>query len=216
MTSKKEYQVALSFAGEQRDYVEEVARHLVARSLAVFYDGFEKTWLWGRDGAEIFHEVFSKRATYVVMFISAAYAEKPWTRHERKSALSRMIQEEKEYILPVRFDDTVIPGLPDSMMYLRSDQYSPAELSAKIAKKLGIDAFTGKASYVPPPRMTSPVGEVAFNYSNFNGRYVIGSGEAEFETKWTKASNRRIHIYDDPESIYGVALDRDATAIHQR
>ena len=36
------YQVALSFAGEQRDYVEDVALHLRNRSIAVFYDGFEK------------------------------------------------------------------------------------------------------------------------------------------------------------------------------
>ena len=36
------YQVALSFAGEQRDYVDEVARYLQNRSIALFYDGFER------------------------------------------------------------------------------------------------------------------------------------------------------------------------------
>ena len=40
------YQVALSFAGEQRDYVEEVARHLQSCSIAVFYNGFETVRLW--------------------------------------------------------------------------------------------------------------------------------------------------------------------------
>lgn len=54
--------------------------------------------------------------------------------------------------------------------------------------------------------MTSLVGEVAFNYSDFNGRYVIGTGLWEFETMWSKASNRSIHIYNDPPSIHGVAL----------
>ena len=63
--------------------------------------------------------------------------------------------------------------------------------------------------------MTSPVGEVVFDYSSYNGRYVIGSGAAEFETKWSKASNRSIHVYNDPKSINGVALNRDATAIHE-
>ena len=211
----REYQVALSFAGEQRGYVEEVARRLAAKSIDVFYDGFEQPRLWGKDGTEIFHEVFAEKATYVVMFISAAYASKAWTRHERRSALSRMLKEDYEYVLPVRFDGTSIPGLPDSILYLSANDYSPAALSTTIARKLGIADFDGKASDVPPPRMTSPVGEVVFDYSSYNGRYVIGSGAAEFETKWSKASNRSIHVHNDPKSINGVALDRDATSIHE-
>ena len=55
------------------------------------------------------------------MFISQAYVEKAWTRHERRLALSRMIREPGEYILPVRFDDTSVPGLPTDV-YLRARQ----------------------------------------------------------------------------------------------
>ena len=215
LPGNQDYQVALSFAGEQRDYVVEVARNLAARSIAVFYDGFETAWLWGKDGAETFHEVYSARATYVVMFISEDYATKAWTRHERRSALSRMLEEEGEYILPVRFDHTPIPGLPDTTIYLNATDYSPAELSVEIARKLRIPAFTGKASDVPPPRMTSPVGEAKFDYSSYSGRYVIGTRVAEFETKWSKAGDTTIHVYNDPASIHGVAIDRKASAIHE-
>ena len=215
LPEERDYQAALSFAGEQREYVEEVARHLAARSIAVFYDGFEQAGLWGKDGTEVFHGVYAERATYVVMFISEAYATKAWTRHERRSALSRMLKEENEYILPVRFDDTPIPGLSDTILYLRADDYSPAELSVIVAQKFGISAFVGKASDVPPPRMTSPVGEVVFDYSNFNGRYVIGSGEAVFETMWSKASDRSIYVLDGPDSINGVAIVRGVSAVHE-
>lgn len=215
LVKNRDYQVALSFAGEQRDYVDEVARHLAARSIALFYDGFEQSKLWGQDGVEAFHGIYAERATYVVMFISKEYATKPWTRLERRSALSRMLKTESEYILPVRFDDTQIPGLPDTVFYLKAADFSPAELCARIAQKLGIRAFDGKASDVPPPQMTSPVGEVVFDYGSFNGRYIIGSGVAEFETKWSKASNRSIHVYNDPSSINGVALARDASTIHE-
>lgn len=215
LTKGKTYQVALSFAGEQRDYAEGVAQHLAARSIAVFYDGFHRAWLWGRDGVEAFHEVFAETSNFVVMFVSAEYVAKPWTRHERKSALSRMLTEESEYVLPVRFDHTSVPGLPESVQYLEANDYTPAQLAAAIVEKIGIEPFSGKASNVPPPRMTSPVGEVVFDYSNFNGRYTIGSGTAEFETKWTKASNEAIHIYNDPDSINGVALDRRTASIHE-
>ena len=201
------YQVALSFAGEQRVYVEDVARHLAAKSIDVFYDGYRQTWLWGRDGVETFHEVFAETSNFVVMFVSAEYVTKPWTRLERRSMLSRMLREESEYVLPVRFDDTPVPGLPESVQYLKASNYTPAQLAATIVEKIGVGPFTGKASDLPPPRMTSPVGEVVFDYSNFNGRHTIGSGTAEFETKWSKASNDSIHIYNDPDSINGVALD---------
>ena len=52
------------------------------------------------------------------MFISAGYVSKAWPKHERRSALSRMIQEQREYILPVRFDDSDVPGLPADTIYL--------------------------------------------------------------------------------------------------
>ena len=54
--------------------------------------------------------------------------------------------------------------------------------------------------------MTSLAGEVAFDYSSHNGRYVIGHGVSTFETEWSRAGNTRIHVYNAPSSINGVAL----------
>ena len=172
--SGKLYQVALSFAGEQRDYVEEVARHLRSRNIAVFYDGFERVQLWGRSGAEVFNRAFEQDSANVLMFISKAYVEKAWTRHERRSALSRMVQEQGESILPARFDDTPVPGLPGDLIYERASDHTPAQLSVTISKKLGMRPFAGKASSVLPPKTTSPVGEVTFDYSNHNGLFSTG------------------------------------------
>lgn len=213
MDTCRRYQVALSFADEQRDYVEKVADHLQSLGIATFYDGFED--LWGKNLTEEFHRAFEHQSAYVVMFISKAYIEKPWCRHERRSALSRMIHEKHEYVLPVRFDDSDVPGLPGDVAYLRAEKYTPAELAAMIAEKLGIQLFAGKASEVPPPRMTSLTGEVVFDYSSHNGRYDIGSGTLEFETEWSKASDVSIHLNNDPPSIHGVALAPGCGSISQ-
>jgi len=131
------FQVALSFAGEQRAYVRHVAAALAARHIAVFYDEFQANALWGKDGAEHFHQIYSRDTQYVVMFISAQYVEKAWTRQERRSAISRQMKDDVEYILPVRFDDTEVPGLPDTLQYLVADRFTPAELAVEIAKKIG-------------------------------------------------------------------------------
>ncbi len=44
-----QYDVALSFAGEQRRYVDETAAELVRLGIRVFYDDYEKADLWGKD-----------------------------------------------------------------------------------------------------------------------------------------------------------------------
>ena len=171
-------------------------------------DDFEKIELWGKHLTEELHRVYEYEAQLAVMFISKEYIEKAWPRHERQSMLSRAVREPGEYILPVRFDDTAVPGLQESVGYVQAKDHSPAELATMIAMKLGIKPFEGKASDVPPPRMTSLVGEVVFNYSNHNGLYILGRDTLEFETDWSKASNTSIHVYNDPSSINGIALGR--------
>lgn len=213
--ASRPYQIALSFAGEQRTYVRAVAEALTARHIAVFYDEFEAIALWGKDGAEHFHQVFAQDAQYVVMFISADYVAKSWTRQERRAALSRQIESADEYVLPVRFDATPVPGFPTTLQYLEAARYSPAELAVLIAAKIGVSPTTGKASDVPPPASQALSGEVTFDYGASNGRFVIGSGPTAFETKWSKASDTSIHLYNDPESINGIAIAKGVTAFDQ-
>ena len=213
--SPQRYQVALSFAGEQREYVDQVAKALKERQIAVFYDKFETNNLWGKDGAEPFHRIFAQDSEYVVMFISAEYVAKKWPSHERRSAISFQIQNDGEYILPVRFDKTLVPGLPDTLQYLVAEDYTPTELAVEIAKKIGVSPTSGKASNVPPPASEATFGEVTFDYSAYNGRYVIGSGVTAFETAWSKASDTSVHLLNDPPSIHGIAIARGATQFEQ-
>lgn len=131
-----EWDVCLTFAGEDRPYVEMVADGLKKSGLRVFYDRDEKGKLWGKDLAEHFDYVYRLGSRYCVMFISEAYAKKPWTRHERRSALARALAEEGEYILPARFDDTELPGLRPTIHYLDLRETAPATLVQFICEKL--------------------------------------------------------------------------------
>jgi hypothetical protein len=209
------YQVAMSFAGEQRAYVEQVVRSLQSFGIAVFYDDDNKVQMWGKDGVEFFHQIFSAETAYVIMFVSQEYVSKKWTKHERRSALSKAIAEEGEYVLPVRFDDTPVPGLPDTVQYLRADKIVPHALATMICKKIGIDPLTSKASSVPPPQMSSAAGTVVFDYASHNGVYVIGQGEYLFETRWSKASDTSIYLLNDPPSIHGIAVAIGKTEISE-
>jgi hypothetical protein len=130
------YQVALSFAGEDRPYVEQVAQHLREQGVQVFYDAYEEAALWGKDLYVHLRDVYEHSASFTVMFISQHYAAKLWTNHERQSAQARALAERREYILPVRFDDTAVPGLTGTIGYIDIRNKLPSELCALIVSKL--------------------------------------------------------------------------------
>lgn len=52
------------------------------------------------------------------MFISDFYSKKLWPNLERQSMQARAFQENEEYVLPARFDDTVIPGILPTIGYI--------------------------------------------------------------------------------------------------
>jgi TIR domain len=131
-----EYDVCLSFAGEQRAYVERVANSLTSRNVRVFYDLNEQATLWGKDLYEHLDEVYRKKARYCIIFISNDYIQKVWTSHERKSAQARAIEIGAEYILPARFDDSAVPGLHSTVGYIDLRITSPEDLAALAIQKI--------------------------------------------------------------------------------
>jgi hypothetical protein len=131
------YEVVLSFAGEERFYVEKVANFLRSRGIALFYDEHEEAALWGKNLHEHFHEIYSGSARYCVMFISKHYAQKAWPIHERRSAFEKAIETREDYVLPARFDDTEIPGLHKTIKYVDLRDKTPEQLGILICKKLG-------------------------------------------------------------------------------
>lgn len=129
------YDVALSFAGEDRAYVKQVYECLKKNKISVFYD--EDQDLWGIDMLIEFAKVFNEESRYVIPFISKHYKEKIWTKHEIRNALAKALNEENEYILPVRFDDTHIPGILPTIKFEDAKKLLPEELCEKILAKLG-------------------------------------------------------------------------------
>jgi hypothetical protein len=136
MTQEYDYDVALSFAGEDRAYVYEVASMLRDAGIKVFYDDFSQTELWGKNLYVYLRDIYQSRAKYTVMFVSKHYAEKRWPSHERESAQARAFEESREYILPARFDDTSIPGMAPTTGYVDLRLRRPAELAGMILEKL--------------------------------------------------------------------------------
>lgn len=77
------YDVAISFAGENRAQAQALARACQAVGLEVFYDFDQQHILWGKGSASAAcRRVLSKRRFTCFVLISAAYPEKDWSAFE--------------------------------------------------------------------------------------------------------------------------------------
>lgn len=112
------FDISISFAGEDREVAESIASRLIESDITVFYDNFQKTDLWGKDLYSHLISVYRDSSKYCLMLLSENYAKKLWTNHERKAAQARAFRESKEYILPLRLDDSEVDGVLETTGYI--------------------------------------------------------------------------------------------------
>ena len=67
------YDIALSFAGENREIVEKIAKKLAENNIQVFYDEFEKSKLWGKRLSTHFQKTYGENTCFVLVFVSKEY-----------------------------------------------------------------------------------------------------------------------------------------------
>jgi hypothetical protein len=139
--------VALTYACEQGVYVGGVNEELRRSGVITFYSPLEEDSLWGEDLIPYLDRVFREWATLCVMFISKEYVAKAWPSLERQSALARQMLEHSVYILPVRFDESPVPGLSPTIAYLRATDHTCKQLAEKVCHKLKI----ARTSPAPAP-----------------------------------------------------------------
>jgi hypothetical protein len=131
-----DYDVALSYAGEDRAYVQQIAARLRELGIVVFYDEYAAAEMWGNDLYTLLDEVYRKRARFTIIFVSHYYASKPWPRHEQQSVQARALTDIGPYLLPVRLDDSELPGLRPTVGYVDARTTPVDRLIGLIQQKL--------------------------------------------------------------------------------
>jgi hypothetical protein len=157
MSKKYDYKVAISFAGEQRAIAEELA-HCIEKGGGgpVFYDKDVKSTLWGKDLYEHLAEIYKDRAEFCVIIASKEYLERQWTVHERKSAQARALENKgTEYILPIDYDGTRLPGLHATVGYLKFADEGIAGICEAFLEKIGISKIKVIAPRLKPATSVS-------------------------------------------------------------
>ena len=174
-----EYDVALSFAGEDRKFVEDCAEILRALNINVFYDNYEKEVLLGKNLYSYLADVYQNKARFAIVFVSESYKKKRWTNHELEYITARKFTQDEEYLLPIKLDETELNEIPLITGYLQGN--SPLEVAITIAKKingnLDIDSMLSELKYYLPNYEIEIIGnKVSFKWEqeNFQDEYPIG------------------------------------------
>ena len=128
------YDIVLSYASEDRQYVEQVAEQLVRGGLRVYYDRHLEGWSAGEQLSAHLRKTYSRARHFCVVFLSQHYAAKAWTTFELKVAQARAIQRpgDRDYIIPAAFDGTSIPMLDPETIHVDLRRKSPQEFSALV------------------------------------------------------------------------------------
>jgi len=155
-----EYDVAFSFAGQDRELARIIASIAQANGLRVFIDEQHYWEAWGKNLNEYLGGIYDQKAKYVVILVSRAYCEKAYTNLERRRALDHALESPTEYILPVLLDESWLDGLPRSTSFLDARQLSATNIgTALVLKVKGPSAVVTMPPGISEPKIV-PAGPV--------------------------------------------------------
>ena len=112
-----EYDVALSFASEDKAIFERLTQLLATRDITVFRDEYAGPDLPGTDVIDHLVNLYARKARYCVLLISQHYPLKSWTEAERTAARERALRDAEEYILLLQLDDVDVSGITTAKGY---------------------------------------------------------------------------------------------------
>lgn len=130
------YDVSFSFAEEDNAFVQEVANHLKRRNPNYYYYKEDLVKNWGKDLEKYLAPIYRRQSRLCVVFVSAAYRDKVWTKFEFENANEKAKRNFLEYILPFKLDDTELPKIPSTTKYLTSKEIAAKELADAICRKI--------------------------------------------------------------------------------
>ena len=140
--STQRFRIALSFPGEHRDFVEQVAARLADRvgSDRVLYDKYYEAEFARPDLDTYLQRLYHDESELIAVFLCADYERKDWCGLEWRAIRDLIKRRQASTVMPLRFDDTAIPGLFSTDGYVWIGGRSPQEIVDLILQRMGINA----------------------------------------------------------------------------
>lgn len=116
---KYNYDIAISFAEEDRKTALFIISALESHGLKVYYYPERPSEVIGKELDTALWRIYQYESALAIVLFSAHYVQKKWSRHELKAILERR-KYYSDYLIPVKVDDTSlseIDGLSEQIGY---------------------------------------------------------------------------------------------------
>jgi tetratricopeptide (TPR) repeat protein len=157
IVSTKRFRVALSFPGEKRDFIRQVA-DLLATAIGkkrVLYDDYLTAELARLELDVYLGKLYREESELVVPFLCADYERKKWCKLEWRQMRDILFNVEGHRIMPFRFDDAPITGFLSIDGYVEIGNRTPKDVADLILQRIGASAPVASVSQpqIAPTRL---------------------------------------------------------------
>jgi TIR domain len=138
---EKRFKIALSFPGERRDFVKQIASLLASQlgRARVLYDRYYEAEFARVDFDTYLQRLYHDQSELIVVFLCADYERKEWCGLEWRAVRDLIKRRETSAIMLLRFDTTEIPGLFSIDGYIPVENRSAEEVAGLILQRLAIN-----------------------------------------------------------------------------
>jgi tetratricopeptide (TPR) repeat protein len=148
----RRFRIALSFAGEKRAFVEQVAAALAQQFSedAILYDKFHEAEFsrarLGRYLPKLYHE----QSDLMVVVLCRDYEGKQWCGLEWDAAFDLLKQRREDEVMLSRFDRATVEGLYSDAGFTELDDKTPEDFAGLILERLALNEGRPKDFYTKP------------------------------------------------------------------
>lgn len=146
---QKRFRVALSYPGEHREFVSRVAERLSERlgRACVLYDKYHEAEFARIDLDTYLQRLYHDESELIVVFFSENYERKEWPGLEWRAIRDVIKQRRESTVIPVRFDDTRIPGLFSTAGSLWVGEREPEAIADLVLQRLHFESGTARNAH---------------------------------------------------------------------
>lgn len=157
--STKRFRIAFSFAGEKRDFVEQVADLLAKRfgQEKILYDKYHEAEFAVFNLGIKLPKLYGEQSDLIVPVLCPDYDAKRWTGWEWVHIYGLLTKTDGHRVMPSRFDYANADGLSPAAGFIELDHKTPDEFVVLILERLALNEGLPKNHYTQPAVVTASV-----------------------------------------------------------
>ncbi len=134
----KRFRVAISFAGEKRDYVARVATILAGRfgRSAILYDQYHEAEFARSDLGFYLPRLYREHSDLIVVVLCPDYEANEWCGLEWNAIFDLLKSRRNEEVMLLRFGHALVQGLYSTAGFVELDEKTPEQTAAVILQRL--------------------------------------------------------------------------------